>query len=138
MSTAATMTPATMSEPIDGASPRFKARIAGLIYLLVFVTGIVALLVDQRIFVSGNAAATASNLLANETLFHLGWTANLIATACYIAVTALFYELFKPVNRSVSLTAALSKDLLALGLNAILFQGLDSLQAALKDRGIEA
>jgi hypothetical protein len=31
---------------------------------------------------------------------------NLIATACYIAVTLLFYYIFKPVNRSLSLLAA--------------------------------
>jgi hypothetical protein len=39
-------------------------------------------------------------------LFRLGFAAGLIATACYIAVTALFYNLFKPVSRSLSLLSA--------------------------------
>src|SRR6266849_9467095 len=43
---------------------------------------------------------------AHEPLFRLGFAADLIMTACYIAVTALFYDLFKPVNRSLSLLAA--------------------------------
>jgi hypothetical protein len=35
-----------------------------------------------------------------------GLVANLLANACYIAVTLLFYDLFKPVNRNLSLLAA--------------------------------
>jgi hypothetical protein len=34
-----------------------------------------------------------------------GLVANLLANACYIAVTLLFYDLFKPVNRNLSLLA---------------------------------
>jgi len=65
-------------------SPRFKARIAGVFYLLVFLTGGVALFVGGR----------------------LGSAAGLTAGACYIAVTLLFYGVFKPVNRNLSLLAA--------------------------------
>jgi hypothetical protein len=68
---------------IAEASPRIKARIAGVFYLLVFVTGSLAL-----VFARGRI------------------TANLIATACYVAVTLLFYDLFKPVSRNVPLLAA--------------------------------
>ncbi len=75
-------------ERIAEASPRFKARIAGFFYLLTFVTGALAL-----VFVGRGLVA-------------YGDAANLIATACYIAVTLLFYDLFKPVNRSLSLLAA--------------------------------
>jgi hypothetical protein len=56
--------------------------------------------------VDGDAAATANNILAHESLFRLGLATGLVATAFYIAVTALLYDLFKPVNRSVSLLAA--------------------------------
>lgn len=71
-------------ERIAEASPRFKAKIAGVFYLLNIVTGASALFVGGR----------------------LGVAANLIATACYIAVTALFYDLFRPVNRNLSSLAA--------------------------------
>ena len=73
-----------MMERISDASPRRKARIARVFYLLNIVTGAIAL------FVSGR----------------LGLAANLIAAACYVVVTLLFYYIFKPVNRSLSLLAA--------------------------------
>lgn len=74
---------AVITKPPADASPQTQARIAGLFYLLTFVTGIFALM-----SVHGRLAA------------------NLAATACYVAVILLFYQLFKPVNRSVSLLAA--------------------------------
>jgi hypothetical protein len=75
-----------MMERIAEASPDFRARIAGVLYLLTIVTGILALK-----FVTGGRQWLVTNL---------------IATACYIAVTLLFYYIFKPVNRSLSLLAA--------------------------------
>jgi hypothetical protein len=93
-------------EPIGEASLRLKARIAGVFYLLEMLTAGFALFVLRRLCVSGDAAATATNILAHQSLFQLGFAANLLGFACYIAVTGLFYDLFKPVNRSLSLLAA--------------------------------
>jgi hypothetical protein len=100
------MSAAEMTERIREASPRFKARVAGVFYLLTFLTAGFAFFVRGRLVVSGDAAATATNILAHERLFRLGFAADLIGVACYIAVTALFYDLFKPVNRRLSLLAA--------------------------------
>jgi hypothetical protein len=72
-------------EPIPDGSPRRIARIAGVFYLLVFVTGTFGL-----VLVNGTGRTVA----------------NLISTALYIVVTALFYRLFKPVNSAISLVAA--------------------------------
>jgi Domain of unknown function (DUF4386) len=88
------------------ASPRLKARAAGAFYLLTFLSGGLVLFARGGLVVNGDAAATATNILAHEPLFRLGFAADLIVVAAYVAVTALFYELFKPVNRSVSLLAA--------------------------------
>jgi hypothetical protein len=95
------MSTAVMVEPITEASPRLKARIAGVFYLLNFLTGGVAFFASGRIVVSGDAVATATNILAHEPLFRLGFTVYLIVVSSYIAVTGLFYSLFKPVNRSL-------------------------------------
>lgn len=95
-----------MMKQIAEVSPRVTARIAGAFYLLVFLTGGAAFAFVDRLVVHGNPAATATNILAHEASFRLGWTLNLVATACYIVVTALFYVLFKPVNKTLSLTAA--------------------------------
>ena len=67
------------------ASPHLIARIAGLFYLLVFVTGIFSLFVRSGV----------------------GLAAGLIAGALYIVVTLLSYFIFKPVNRILSLLAAI-------------------------------
>jgi uncharacterized protein DUF4386 len=72
-----------MMKSIAEASPHSKARIAGVFYLLTFVTGVFAL-----VSVSGR------------------FVANLVATVCYLVVTLLFYDIFKPVSRSLSLFAA--------------------------------
>jgi len=95
-----------MMERIAEASPRPGARITGVVYLLYFLTAVLGEFFMRGLVVSGDAGATASNLLAHQPLFRLGLATGLIATACYIAVTALFYGLFKPVNRSLSLLAA--------------------------------
>jgi hypothetical protein len=68
--------------------------------------GSIRRVLHKGLVVDGDAAATANNILAHQPLFRLGLATGLIATACYIAVTALFYGLFKPVNRSLSLLAA--------------------------------
>ena len=95
-----------LAERIAEASPRPGARITGVVYLLYFLTAVSGGLFIRGIVVAGDAAATAANLLAHESLFRLGFATSLIAMAFYVAVTALFYELFKPVNRSLSLVAA--------------------------------
>jgi hypothetical protein len=73
-----------MSEQSAGTSLYLKAKIAGVFYLITFLSGGVALIVQGR----------------------FGLVAGLIAGACYIAVTLLFYYIFKPVSRVVSLSAA--------------------------------
>jgi Domain of unknown function (DUF4386) len=96
-----------MMERIAEASPRLKARIAGVLYLLVFVAAPFAeFFVRGRLVVYGDAAATATNILAHEPLYRLGLAAELITLACDAAVALIFYELLKPVSRSLSLFAA--------------------------------
>jgi len=96
-----------MMERIAEASPRFKTRIAGVFYLLTILTRMfVEIFVRNRLVVSDDAAATATNILAHEPLWWWGFAADILAFASYIALTALLYELFKPVNRSLSLVAA--------------------------------
>jgi hypothetical protein len=95
-----------MAKSLAEASARPRARITGIVYLLYFLTVMSAEFLVKGLVVSGDAAATANNILAHESLFRVGFAINLIATALYIAVTVLFYELFKPVNRSLCLLAA--------------------------------
>ena len=54
----------------------------------------------------GNAAATAANILAHQSLFRLGLAADLAAMAGEVILALLFYELFWPVSRSLALLVA--------------------------------
>ncbi len=96
-----------MMERIRQASPRFKARIAGVFYLIAAQAYEFAeFSVRGKLVVYGDAAATAHNILAHEPRYRLGFAAELISAVCFIAVTLLFYDMFMPVNRSLSLLAA--------------------------------
>jgi hypothetical protein len=82
-----------------------RARIAGVFYLLTFLTGGLAVPASTLV-VSGDAAATAANIVAHQPLFLLGFAAYVMNVACYVVVTQLFYDLFRRVNESASLLAA--------------------------------
>jgi hypothetical protein len=88
-------------------SVRPKARLAGAFYLAVFVAGGIAVLATSGIFALNDAAATATNILLHEQRFWLGFTFNLAVILSYLIVTALFYDLFRPVSRPLSLHAVL-------------------------------
>ncbi|MGA2078307.1 MAG: DUF4386 family protein, partial [Terriglobia bacterium] len=96
-----------MLQRIAEASPRLKARMAGVFQLLEAVTAASGeVIILGRLVVAGNAAATAANILGHERLFRLGFSSSLIGVGFHIAWALLIYELLKPVNRSVSLLAA--------------------------------
>ena len=105
-------------------SPRLMARIAVVLYLLEGTGAVFGqFFVHGRFVVAGDAAATATNILANEPLFLLGFASALIAVAFHLAYTVIFYNLFRPVSRSFSFLAA-SVSLVACALQAFssLFQ----------------
>lgn len=93
-------------ESIIKSSLRPNARTIGVVYLLYFLTAFLGAFLMNGLVVSSDAAATAHNILAHEALYRSGFAVGLIANAFYIALTALFYGLFEPVNRSISLVAA--------------------------------
>ena len=95
-----------MTAPIAEASPRPRGRIIGVVYLLYFLTAILSVLFTRGLVVADDARVTANNILEHEPLFRLSFAVGLIANAMYIVLTALFYDLFRPVNRKLSLLAA--------------------------------
>jgi hypothetical protein len=96
-----------MMERIAEVSPRFKARMAGVFEALEGLTSAYGqVFILGSLVVSGDAAATAANILGHERLFWLGYASSLFGVAFHIVWVLLFYQLFRPVNRTLSLLAA--------------------------------
>jgi hypothetical protein len=75
-------------------------RLAGLLYVLTSIVGFFAMgYVPGKVIVHGNAAATASNILAHETLFRFGIVGEIIGQAGFIFVALALYDLLKGVSR---------------------------------------
>jgi Domain of unknown function (DUF4386) len=89
-------------------SPRSLARMAGVFQLLEAITTAGGqVLVLNRLVVSGNPAATATNIAGHQQLFWFGFALSLLGVVFHIAYAFLFYELFKPVNQRLSFFAML-------------------------------
>ncbi len=77
-------------------------RRAGLLYLLLMGAPLRLIYIPAKLFVPGDAAATANNIATHETLFRLGILAELFTGVAVIFLTLAFYDLFKPVNRKLA------------------------------------
>jgi hypothetical protein len=76
------------------------ARIAGAIYLSMVITGPFSLIyVPSKLIVRGNAAATADNILAHETMFRLSILADLVGQVIFICLAIALYRLLSGVNK---------------------------------------
>src|SRR5262245_25488563 len=87
-------------------SPSFLARMVAVFYLVLLASGFDIFFVLKKLVVRSDAAATAANILAHPATFLAGFAAAVIGVAAYLVVTALFYRLYEPVNRTLSLCAA--------------------------------
>src|SRR6267143_3732296 len=85
-------------------SPKTLARTTGAFSLLVLLGGIVAQgVIANGLVVPRDAAATATNILAQPKLWALGFTIFLVEMAAQTAMTTLFYLLLKPASRTAAL-----------------------------------
>ena len=104
-------------------SPLIYARVAALLYLIPFVP-FSLVYVPSALIVPGDAAATASKIVASESLFRLGIASNLLSQTCFVFVGLLLYQLFKPVNKNM---AALMVILNLLGIPIVMLNELNRL-----------
>ena len=109
-------------------SPQRLARISGVLYLLVGICGGFAEgFLDPKMYVAGNAAATAGNVLGNSGLVRIGVVAHLLDATFFVFLAMTLYILLKHVHKSVA-RAMLVLVVLATGiisLNTVfLFEGL--------------
>ena len=94
---------------IDG-SQRSAARVAGVAGLLAFATVVASNFgIFAPLIVPADAAQTARNILAHETLFRIGVACDLLYSMALVVLLAALYVVLRPVNRTLSLLAALSR-----------------------------
>ena len=87
-------------------SPQTTARLAGALWLIVIAVSIASLFAAPSVSTTGSPAETAASILAAETPYRLAFALLFVGSLCYLGVTALLYELLRPVNRSVALFGA--------------------------------
>jgi hypothetical protein len=117
------------------SSTKNPGRFAGLLYVLTGIPGFFAIVyVPSKLIVDGNAAATASNIAASETLFRLGIAGQLISQASFIFVALALYDLLKGVNRR---HASLMVTLVVLGIPIGFLNELNSIAALVLVRGAD-
>jgi hypothetical protein len=76
------------------------ARVAGLLYLLIVLTGLFNLIYTPgKLIVRGNASETASNILAHQTLFRVDLVVSIFSNLTFLFLVLVLYLLFKDVNR---------------------------------------
>ncbi|MFI5286960.1 MAG: DUF4386 domain-containing protein [Candidatus Dormibacteria bacterium] len=84
-------------------SPKRLARVAGVLYLLVAILGGFAEgFVEPKMYVAGNAAATAGNVVANAGLLRMGVVADLLDGAFFVFTALALYMLLKDVHKSAA------------------------------------
>ena len=97
-----------MKKPIPETSPQVYARCGGVLYLIIIVIGFCSeFFVRDKLVVSGDVTATASNIAASESLWRISIAGELILLVCAVALTLVLYVLLRPVNRYLALLAVL-------------------------------
>ncbi len=100
-----------MKTNVRELSPSAYARVAGVLYLIITVAAIFAhFIIPEQFIVSGDGAATAASIAANESLFRIGAVGSeLIILLSEVVLSVVLYVLLKPVNKTLSLVAAVSR-----------------------------
>jgi hypothetical protein len=90
------------------SSTRNPGRVAGFLYLLLVVAAPFRLsYIPSKLFVHGNAAATADNIAAHESLFRLGIVADLFCGTILIFLLLALYQLLKGVDQNLAVLMAI-------------------------------
>ena len=116
-------------------STQNPGRVAGMLYILTSIPGVFAMMyVPSKLIVHANAAATATNIAAHETLFRLGIAGQLISQTGFIFVALALYALLKGVNQR---HASLMVTLIVVSIPIAFLNELNSVAALLFVRGAD-
>ena len=90
-----------MKNIISDISQHQAVTVLRFLYPIWAIVGLFGVMyVPTTLIVSGDAATTANNILANELLFNMGIVGSLLTQLIFIFVVLALYKLFKPVNKN--------------------------------------
>ncbi len=86
-------------------SLKTTARIAGILYLVMAISGGYGIMyVPSQLVVAGNLATTTNNILNNDLLFRTGIFSNLVCQTVFVFLVVTLYQLFKNVSKQLART----------------------------------
>jgi Domain of unknown function (DUF4386) len=79
------------------------SRLAGLLYLIVVVTGIFSLAyVPSQITVSGDPQTTVNNIMTSESLFRFGIASVMVKQVTFLLLPLVLFRLLRPVGEAAA------------------------------------
>lgn len=94
----------------EEASQRKAAKVAGFIFLFIPIGWILNwTFLDSKLIVAGNVPAAVNNIMANELLFRIGITNELIFCISGVVLAFALYIILKPINKNLALLALFFK-----------------------------
>jgi uncharacterized protein DUF4386 len=89
-------------------SPNVYARIGGALYLFIIAAGLLGeVVVRNGVIVSGDAVATAHNIVASEPSWRIGIAGDLLMHVCDVPLMVILYTLLRPVDKFLAQVALL-------------------------------
>lgn len=83
-------------------SIKTTARVAGALYLILLPLGIFGMFATSNLVVPGDAARTAGNIMASESLFRLSIVSALLVQVLNIFVVLALYRLLAPAGKGLA------------------------------------
>lgn len=88
---------------INSGSLKNTARIAGLLYLFLIITGVYGVMyIPSQIIVPGDSVSTAKNIISNELLFRTGFLNDILSNTIFLFLALVLYRLLKFVNDNIA------------------------------------
>ncbi len=93
---------------ISEISPQVYARLGGILYLIIIIAGALGqIFIRGKLIVPGDAASTAGNLMASQSLWRIGIAGDILMHVLDIPLMLTLYLLLKPVNKNLAMSAVL-------------------------------
>jgi hypothetical protein len=90
-----------MIQTIDQSQTRRNARIAGLLYLALGITGAYSMIgIIPQLVIPGSMESTISNIQRSTGLFRLGFVSNIVSQVIFLYLVVALYKLFVKIDKT--------------------------------------